>query len=61
MLNIPEDAKRIKVFDLEGKIIHDEFVVSQTTKFGSKWNSGIYLLDVEFSKSSSSFKKLIKI
>jgi len=60
-LIIPEDARRIKVFDLEGKLVHDEFVTTQTAEFGNEWNSGIYLLDVEFTKKSNSFKKLIKI
>jgi len=58
---IPDDAKRIKVINLQGKVMFEEIVKNNISEFGNEWNSGVYLLDVEFSKSSTGFKKLIKI
>ncbi|HEY5509075.1 MAG TPA: Ig-like domain-containing protein, partial [Paludibacter sp.] len=60
-LFIPDDARRIKVFDLKGKLVHDEIVTTQTTELGNNWNTGIYILKIEFSKGSNTFQKLIKI
>jgi hypothetical protein len=60
-LQLTEDVKRVRVFDLKGKMMLEKTVIDKNVNLENNWQSGVYILDIECQNNMSLHRKLIKI